>query len=105
METKNDKPTLASTPEASPRSSATPAPRLPLFEVARRLGDPWWSRVEGQGFHGKPVVLQDGPGWLLAAVMAGARLDEHALTTEAELRGLGEEAKAVSIGVHSGKGK
>lgn len=82
---------------------------VPILELGRELGkelgSAWWTRTEldGATVDGKAtrVVAFDGPGWLLAGVMAGNKLDAGHTITKSKLLALGEEAANIQIGVHT----
>ena len=67
---------------------------LPIEMVARALGAPYWTSIPasatGMGF--------EGPGWLLAGVMAGNKLGAEHPISKSKLLELGEEAASHSIG-------
>jgi hypothetical protein len=79
-----------------------PEQSMPLFEAARRLGEGFWTKkiVDGGTVNGQiiPVVTYDGPSWQLAGAMASAKLDEHSMITQSELKALVKKAHDFTIG-------
>jgi len=105
----DDHPTPVQVPvvavQAPGQAEAKPEREAPILELAKELGPPWWvhTEIDGATVNGQPTraVAYDGPGWLLAGVMAGNKLDPGHVLTKSKLLELGEEAANIPIGVHT----
>lgn len=79
---------------SAPKKEEETERELPIEMVAKSLGDPYWTSIPASA----TGAAYEGPGWLLAGVMAGNRLGAEAPITKSKLTKLGEEAAGHTMG-------
>lgn len=80
--------------DAAPQATPESERELPIEMVAKELGAPWWTTIKASA----TTQAFDGPGWLLAGVMAGNRLEPGTPITKSKLLELGDEASKHTLG-------
>lgn len=87
-------PEAAHEQEQAPKVHEAAEQPLPIEHAARALGGAFWTSIPASA----TAQAFEGPGWLLAAVVAGNKLESTTSITKSKLQELGKEASSHAFG-------